>query len=67
MILKSLRSEANNFEPLRAVIAAAVIIIVTYLLSFVMPDDPADFGAWSLIPAIFLIVYIFITKRILES
>ena len=67
MILKSLRSEANNFEPIRAVIMAAIIILVTYLLTFIMPDDPADFGPWSLIPAIFLIVYIFLTKRILES
>ena len=32
-----------------------------------MPNDPAEFGAYSLIPALFLIVYIFVTKRILEA
>ncbi len=64
---QTLKNEVKNFEPLRAVITAAAIILVTFLLTFVMPDDPADFGPWSLIPAIFLIVYIFLTKRILES
>lgn len=31
------------------------------------PDKVEDFGIWTTVPALFLIAYIFITKRILES
>jgi Na+/H+ antiporter NhaC len=62
-----MKEELFGFEPRRALIAAICIIVVTWLLSFLMPTEASEFGAWSLLPATFLIVYIFITKRILES
>ena len=65
--MRKMKEELFGFEPRRALIAAFCIIVVTWLLSFLMPTEASEFGAWSLLPATFLIVYIFITKRILES
>ncbi|MBQ2771303.1 MAG: hypothetical protein IJE95_01140 [Methanocorpusculum sp.] len=65
--MRKMKEELFGFEPRRALIAAICIIVVTWLLSFLMPTEASEFGAWSLLPATFLIVYIFITKRILES
>lgn len=62
-----MKEELFGFEPRRALIAAICVIVGTWLLSFLMPTEASEFGAWSLLPATFLIVYIFITKRILES
>ena len=65
--MRKMKEELFGFEPRRALIAAICIIVVTWLLSFLMPTEASEFGAWSLLPATFLIVYIFLTKRILES
>ena len=65
--MRKMKEELFGFEPRRALIAAICIIVVTWLLSFLMPTEASEFGAWSLLPATFLIVYIFITKRFLES
>ncbi len=63
-----LKNEVKNFKPLRSFLGAAIVVLITWALSVtVIPDDPAQYGAWCLLPAIFLVVYIFITKRILES
>ncbi|MGI6721893.1 MAG: Na+/H+ antiporter NhaC family protein [Anaerovoracaceae bacterium] len=64
---KKLKAEAIGFNPRQSMIIVVIVIAASYLLTFALPDDPKDFGAWSVIPAIFLIVYIFITKRIIES
>ena len=64
---EKLRAEVKNFQPLRAVITAAIVLGITFALSFAVPHDAETLGAWSLIPAIFLVVYIFLTKRIMES
>ena len=65
--MRKMKEELFGFEPRRALIAAICVIVGTWLLSFLMPTEASEFGAWSLLPATFLIVYIFITKRILES
>lgn len=62
-----LKKEVKDFKPLRAMLTVVAIIIITYLLTFLMPDNVDNFGPWSLLPAVFLVVYIFATKRILES
>ena len=64
---ESMKNEAKNFKPLRSMLIVVAVIIATYLLTFLMPENVEDLGAWSLLPAFFLIVYIFATKRILES
>ena len=63
-----LKAEAYNFKPLRSLIAVVLVILITYIVTkLFIPDDPSQLGAWSLIPALFLVIYIFATKRILES
>ncbi|HOA42120.1 MAG TPA: Na+/H+ antiporter NhaC family protein [Bacillota bacterium] len=66
-MVKQLENEARTFNGRRSLIAVIIIVGISWLLTTFLPDDPADFGAASLIPAIFLIVYIFVTKRILEA
>ena len=65
--MRKLKEEIIDFKPRRALLSAVCVILATWLLSFLMPTEASEFGAWSLLPATFLIVYIFITKRILES
>lgn len=43
------------------------IIASFIIISFLVPKDVKDFGIISMLPAAFLIIYIFITKRIIES
>lgn len=54
---------------LYTLIAAAVAVCLALLLKLVMPDftGQPSFGIYSLIPALFLILYIFFTKRIFEA
>ncbi|MBE6037284.1 MAG: sodium:proton antiporter [Clostridiales bacterium] len=56
------------FEARRACIAAIIVVVASFLLSLVIPE-PVDgtLGIFSVIPALFLVVYIFVTKRILEA
>ena len=66
-MVNQLQEEIRTFSGRRSLLAVIVIVGVTWLLTTFLPDDPANFGAASLIPAFFLIIYIFITKRILEA
>lgn len=45
----------------------AMILIIFIAVAFIMPSEADDFGILTLIPAVFLLIYIFYTKRILES
>jgi len=62
---QQLRQEAFNVRAF--LISLAAIAIVTIVFVFLLPDDIDDYGLLSLIPALFLIGYIFFTKRILEA
>lgn len=64
---KSLRASVPGTG--RSVIVAVAVIICTLILSSFLPDfsNSESFGIFSVIPAVFLIVYIFVTKRILEA
>ena len=66
-MFKQLQAEASGFDARRSLLAVIIIIGVSMLLTSFMPEDPAEFGMLATIPALFLIVYIFITKRILEA
>lgn len=48
-------------------ITAVAMVGLALGLRAVLPESTEDFGLWSMLPAAFLIVYIFVTKRILES
>lgn len=66
-MFKQLSAEANSFNARRSLLAVIIIIAFSVFLTSFIPEDPAEFGMIATIPALFLIVYIFITKRILEA
>lgn len=49
------------------VISVALILAAAFGITCFMPTNPDDLQAFSLIPAIFLLVYIFFTKRVVEG
>jgi len=51
----------------RNILFYGILIIAFVIIGFLVPDDPADFGIISAIPAAFLIIFIFKTKRIIEA
>ena len=51
----------------QGIIPALIIISVTLIFSHFLPQKVEDFGLLVCIPAIFLIAYIFVTKRIIEA
>lgn len=62
-----LKVEVENFDGRKALIACASVVLITWVLSMtIMPDTVAG-TAWCLVPALFLVVYVFSTKRILEA
>ena len=67
MALKRLSLELQNINPRRSLFAVLVTVAASWAGSFFIPAGIEEFGVISVIPALFLIVYIFITKRILEA
>lgn len=59
--------EISTFNARRSLISAAVIILAAFIFNYFLPEDPAQFGALCTIPALLMIVYIFVTKRIIEA
>lgn len=51
----------------RNILFYGVLIIAFVIIGLLVPDDPADFGIISALPAAFLIIFIFKTKRIIEA
>ncbi len=64
---QKLSAEIQNFNARRSLLAVIIIMALTILFTSFIPDDIVDFGMLSMLPAAFLIIYIFITKRILEA
>ena len=62
-----LENEIATFNARKSLAAAAIIIIAAFILNLFLPDDPAKFGPLCCIPALLMILYIFITKRIIEA
>jgi len=70
MALKVLTEEMKGFNARRSLLAVVIILVASYLFTLVIPErfNPENgFGVISVVPALFLIVYIFVTKRILEA
>ncbi|MBQ6401400.1 MAG: sodium:proton antiporter [Firmicutes bacterium] len=59
--------EIETFNARKSLAGVLIIIIATFILNFFLPKDPADFGFLCTIPALLMIVYIFVTKRIIEA
>lgn len=65
---RRVENEFKNFNAWKSLIGLVATIAVTILIKqLFLPDNVEDFGAWSTLPALFLVVYIFITKRIIEA
>ena len=68
MPLKRLSLELQNINPRRSLTAVVITVAASWLFSAAfIPAGTEEFGVISIIPAAFLIVYIFVTKRILEA
>ena len=59
--------EIKTFNARRSLAGVLIICIAAFILSYFLPDDTADFGVLCCIPALLMIVYIFVTKRIIEA
>lgn len=66
---EKLQAEIKNFNSRRTLISVLIIVAVTMTLTSFLPEETVDgtFGIGSCIPAVFLVAYIFMTKRILEA
>ena len=60
-------NELATFNARKSLAIAAIIIIAAFIMNFFLPEDPAKFGVLCTIPALLMIVYIFVTKRIIEA
>ncbi len=66
-MVQQLQQEIRTFNGRRSLLAVVIIVGITLIATLFLPENVDDYGALSLIPAIFLIIYIFVTKRILEA
>ena len=66
-MFKKYTAEEHAFNGKRTLFVVLAVILAAVLLTSMLPADPAAYGIFSVAPAIFLIVYIFVTQRILEA
>ena len=57
----------GNYNGRRSLAGIIAVLAVTFAVTCFLPPEIENYGAWSIAPAVFLIVYIFITQRIIES
>ncbi len=62
--MEILENEVATFNARKSLLSAALIIVAAMVVS---PFLPKDLGALCCVPALLMIVYIFVTKRILEA
>lgn len=68
MSLQAIKTELKNFNPIRSLTALLVCFFASMVLASVFIKEGTEtFGVFALVPAVFLIVYIFVTKRIIEA
>lgn len=66
-MLKIFTHQKTEFNGKKTLFIIAAVITTAVLLTMLLPENVTEFGIFSLIPAIFLIIYIFATQRILEA
>ena len=64
---KIFSKEKAIFNGKHTLFIIAIVLLATIIFTNMLPADVSRYGAFSLAPAIFLIIYIFVTKRILEA
>lgn len=66
-MLKILAKEKVAFNGRRTLLIIVAVLLITVIFTGMLPEDISQYGFFSVVPAIFLIVYIFTTQRILEA
>ena len=66
-MFKKYGAEEQSLNGRRTLLVILIVLIATILLTNSLPADPSSYGFFSVVPAIFLIIYIFATRRILEA
>ena len=66
-MLKMFAQEKATFNGKRTLLIICLVLLGTFAITSMLPTDVSDYGIWSIYPAIFLVIYIFATKRILEA
>lgn len=66
-MFEGVKKEIQGFNARRSLLAVLIVIGISIIIARFLPEDPIDYGPMALAPALFLIVYIFITRRILEA
>ena len=66
-MFKRFSAEEQSLQGKKTLLVIMIVLVATVLLTDTLPADPSDYGFFSVMPAIFLIVYIFATRRILEA
>ncbi len=70
---EKLQNEVKNFNPIRALIVILLVVAASYAVALTLvpaenlETEGGNIGIWSCMPAVFLVVYIFATKRVLEG
>ena len=59
--------EAQSASGKKTLLIILAALVITVAITMALPADPMEYGFMSVLPALFLIVYIFATKRILEA
>lgn len=57
----------NNNNLKKQMVFYSLVVLTFLLVILFFPDDPANFGVLSVLPAAFLLFYVFYTKRVFEA
>lgn len=60
-------ANSDSYGGRKILLGLGLVFTIIFCLISLLPDDIESYGALSLLPALFLLVYIFKTKRILEA
>ncbi|MGI6731665.1 MAG: Na+/H+ antiporter NhaC family protein [Anaerovoracaceae bacterium] len=67
-LTETMKTDPGKAERMRRnLLFYGILIIAFIIVGIFVPDDVADFGILTALPALFLIIYIFKTKRIIEA
>ena len=62
-MFKIFTQQKKQFDGKRTLLIIAIVLAATVLFTSFLPADASSFGVFSLVPAIFLVIYIFATIR----
>ncbi len=66
-MIKNAYVKAARFDGIKSFIRICVLLMAIFTIIPILPNNVEDYGVITLVPAIFLVIYIFKTKRILEA